>query len=345
MSKTVDLLKNESRNHHYVSQAEQRLNSLNPEASKRAQRIFAFSVEDRERFTVKLDDDHGIHAGKNLAFQDLFSFDVQGEACVNLEKCFQRYENDITTHTKSFIDKVITKQQDITEEFLTIFTCKFMNFLRNPNCVKKVLHTVGLGATIDQYHPADLDQRALLAEFMKGLKPYQESVLQEFGINIEDYRRWAKALFLLTAVGSPGQYALDASVRDMLSGSIGATRLFYFSDAEPDAFCLLSDRGHNDVTQPDQRQKGGSVLEFNLTSKAFIRVILVDVEGLISPEMKANPRLAGIGKSIPRSMRVDSIKDDMGMLSAYNRNAVYQCKRRVFCAARAARGVIVARST
>lgn len=341
MSKTVDPLKSDAQNHHYISQAEQRLNSLNPEDGKRAQRLYSFSVVDREHFAVALDSDRGVRAERNLAFQDLFSFDVQGNIRANLERCFGRYENDITIHTSRFINKVIARQKvDITEEYLTLLACKFLNFMRNPHCVKKILNTVG--SDIDEYHPADPAQRALLGAFMSGVKPYQESVLQTFGLDLEDYRRWAKALFLMVAVGESGRYLLDGFVRGLLSRSFGWTRLFYFSEGAPDAFCLLSDRAHNDITQAEMRSAGGSMLEFNLTSKAFIRVGLLNVAQSIPPEIKANPRYSGVENTIPRSMNVDSVMDDMETLSFYNRNSVYQCKQRVFCAARAAHGIVIA---
>lgn len=339
MSRTVDPLRNDAQNHHFISQAEQRLNSLNPSASKRAQRIYAFSVVNRENFAVTLDSDRGVRAEKNLAFQDLFSFEVQGNVRVNLEKCFGRYENDIPIYTQRFMSKLIARQGDITEEYLGLLTCKILNFLRNPYCVPKVLNT--LGPDIDEYHPADPAQQALLRAFMDGVKPHQESVLQAFGLELGDYRRWAKALFLMVAVGASGRYVLDEFVRLMLSRSFGSTRLFHFSDREPDAFCLLSDRGHNDISPAEEKHQGVTRLEFNLTSKAFIRVVLLDVEKSIPAHIKANERFRGIEHRIHRSMDVDSVKDDFETLSYYNRNAVYQCKQRVFCGARAARGMMI----
>jgi hypothetical protein len=68
--------RNDTANQHYVSQVEQRLNSLNPNSAPRNRRIYSFKLVDREEFALSLDSSQGCLISKSVAFRDLFSFDV-----------------------------------------------------------------------------------------------------------------------------------------------------------------------------------------------------------------------------------------------------------------------------
>jgi hypothetical protein len=49
------MLENDTRNQHFVTQGEQRLNALNPQADPRNQRIYSFAVVDRENYKLALE--------------------------------------------------------------------------------------------------------------------------------------------------------------------------------------------------------------------------------------------------------------------------------------------------
>jgi hypothetical protein len=144
---------NPTANQHFVSQIEQRLNALNPDAARHNQRIYSYTVVDRESFALSLDSGRGISIAINLALRDLFSFDVIPNQSLrsNLETMFQQYESIIETNTVGLIQKLEQGQNDI-KEILELFAAKLMNFLRNPYSIKKVLNTIG---GILQYHPTD----------------------------------------------------------------------------------------------------------------------------------------------------------------------------------------------
>lgn len=78
---------NSTKQQHFLSQAEQRLNALNPAASAANQRIFSFSLVDREGYLVHLETPSGRRVSSNLLLHDLFSFDVigRGEPRLNFE--------------------------------------------------------------------------------------------------------------------------------------------------------------------------------------------------------------------------------------------------------------------
>ena len=67
---------NETANQHYISQVEQRLNALNPNATPANRRIYAFSLQDRENHAVRLNSHKGVLISRTLVLRDLFSFDI-----------------------------------------------------------------------------------------------------------------------------------------------------------------------------------------------------------------------------------------------------------------------------
>jgi hypothetical protein len=77
--------------------------------------------------------------------RDVFSFDVLPDKTrQNFEDLFGGYEATIQKSTLSLLSKLDRGgSSDIKEEILAIFVAKFMNFLRNPFSIKKVLNTIG----------------------------------------------------------------------------------------------------------------------------------------------------------------------------------------------------------
>ncbi|PNK60786.1 hypothetical protein [Psychrobacter sp. FDAARGOS_221] len=127
-------LRNLTKNQHYISQVEQRLNAMNPKAKKENQRIYVFNVESRDlNPTVVLNSKKGVKIENNLSLIDLFSFDVleDGEK-YNFESLFNRYEKRIADNTKSLLAKIESNKNDIKDEVIYIFISKFINAIRNP---------------------------------------------------------------------------------------------------------------------------------------------------------------------------------------------------------------------
>jgi len=340
----VATLQNPTQNQHFISQSEQRLNAINPRAAdRRSRRIFAFTLADRDKIVVTLDRDEGIPLRENLAFNDLFSLDIQGKLRLNLETCFQRYERDVATHTRSLLTKLDMRQPDIKAEFIGLFESKFLNLLRNPHSVKKVLNL--LGDSLSRFAPTDPQ---LLQAYRKlaSPKPHQEPILRAFGLTSEDYRRWLQSLFLMVAVDMEGGSILDHVVRNMLQRSTVHATVHRYSESNPTALCLLSDRGINDLS-PSDETKTMIMWDFNLTSKAFIRLGLSNLSESvplnfphIAPEMARQ-----IQRLIQGRINVEVRDNDLKTLANYNVNAVHQCAQRVFCAGRSPHGVHVARRT
>jgi hypothetical protein len=158
----VEILGNDTRNQHFVTQGEQRLNALNPEADPKKQRIYSFEVVDRENYTLKLENPIGRPIGKSLSLFDLFSFDVPGKSRLrlNFESLFQKYEGYIKDHTLSLLAKLNAGSRDLKAEIINLFAAKMLNFVRNPFSIVKVLNSFpGLA----NYDPTDLPCSRIIA--------------------------------------------------------------------------------------------------------------------------------------------------------------------------------------
>lgn len=131
--------RSKARNHHYISQVEQRLNAIDKSVSSENQRIFKFEVVDAESKIIKNLDLAGKKIEKNLAIKDLYALKMlEGGGQENLEAAFQVYENDIGELTKSLLEKIADPNStDFKVEILRLYLLKFLNSFRNPYSIKK----------------------------------------------------------------------------------------------------------------------------------------------------------------------------------------------------------------
>src|ERR1700684_876121 len=150
------MLENNTRNQHFVTQGEQRLNALNPQADPSNMRIYSFTVVDRENYTLALESPNGTLIRKSLSLDDIFSFDVLGgsQLRLNFEALFHKYEGHIETHTQNLLAKLNAGGRDIKAEVIDLFAAKLLNFVRNPFSIVKVLNSFPGFARYDPTDPA-----------------------------------------------------------------------------------------------------------------------------------------------------------------------------------------------
>jgi len=319
-------LVNSTKRQHFLSQADQRLNALNPAATAANQRIFSFSLADREGHTVSLDAPMGRAISTNLVLHDLFSFDVikRSGARLNFEALFGQYESGMTANTLELLRKLQCGIPDIKAEVLNIFSAKFMSFLRNPYSIKKVLNTIG---TIGTFHPTDpilLEQyNAILA----GKKPQQKHLCSQLGITPAEYQAWLSALFMtLIRPSSEDLNLLERIVKNLYedpSNDVSVV-VYQYTDEHLDKRCLLSDRGYS-IPLPGADHLAFS---FNLCSNAFITYVFADIKKLAPRGTR--PQLLDLYKRRHKNVRVIHVNNNLKELSIYNRRVVYQCFRGVY---------------
>lgn len=331
---------NTTANQHYVAQTEQRLNAINPNANPENQRIYSFSLVNREDFRISLDSENGRSISQSLSLRDLFSFEVLPDKTrQNFEEIFSGYESTIQASTLSLLTKLESGGlPDIKDEVLTIFVAKVMNFLRNPFSIKSVLNAIG---PLFQFVPTGPDIQAQFKRVLDGSRPQEAYLCEELGITREQYRQWLGGLFMMLIRFAPDQpNMMEGMVKGLFENPSGYPMICVnrYASEDPDKVCLLSDRGFSHPL-PDPHLS----YDFNLTSKAFITYIFAPVEQM-EPFLKLPPErramLLETYRKIPKNVPVHTFLNDFDKLARYNQNAVRQAHRKVFSSSTAVYGVL-----
>lgn len=315
-------LQDVTKNQHFVPQVEQRLNAINPLASPRNQKILSFSLDDRESHSIRLDSPRGFKISQTLSLNDIFSFDILEKESerYNFEKLFHQYEASINTNTESLISKLPQAGADIKSEILNLFVSKFLNFIRNPYSVKKVLNTF---PSLRNVHPTDPVHYRNFERVLNGRKPQQEYLCKQLGVTKEEYADWLTIIFLLlTPLKEDQPNFLEEVVKGIYENPDKFIMVIIYTYDHKT--CLLSDRGYS-IPLPEQEHMAW---DFNLYSHGFIRYIFGDINSLAPANAPSS--LIETFKSRPKSIDVHNIVNDLDSLEQYNKHVVYQCFNNVF---------------
>lgn len=315
-------LKDATRNQHFVPQVEQRLNAINPSAREENQRIYAFNLVDRENYELKIKSDNGAKISNSPSLNDLFSFEIlkEDDDRYNFEKLFHKYESSIKKNTQSLLAKLANSGADIKSEILEIFASKFLNFVRNPYSIKKILNTF---PTLTSVHPTDPVHYENFERVLKGRKPQQKYLCEKLGISEREYTEWLSIIFLLlTPLGINNSNFLENVIKGLYESPKSFIMVIIYTYDEKT--CLLSDRGYS-IPLPEQDHMA---FDFNLCSNAFIRYVFSNIDALAPPE--APRKIIEALKENPKTVNVHSVVNDLAALEQYNKHVVYQCFETVF---------------
>lgn len=314
--------KDPTKNQHFVPQIEQRLNASNPGAGDENKKIYAFALVDRENHKIKLKNSGGIKITKSLSLNDLFSFEVleNDPQRYNFEGLFQKYESSIKDNTLSLLEKLSTNGADIKPEILNIFTSKFINFVRNPYSIKKVLNSF---PALTKVHPTDPFLYENFERILRGRKPHQKYLCEELGISEKEYAEWLSVIFLLLApLDKEKPNLLEQIVKGIYESRDSFIMIMIYTYDEKT--CLLSDRGYS-IPLPEHDHMA---FDFNLCSNAFIRYVFGNID-TIAPEIASKER-TDLFKSMPKIINAHQFSNDLNALEQYNKHVVYQCFETVF---------------
>lgn len=263
-----------TKNQHFVSQVEQRLNAVNPAARRENQRIYTFEIVDRDRREIRLSNGMGRLIANSLSMFDLFSLDVDGDGTrANFERIFSEYEARLGQLTNRLLKAHANKDNAVGQDIFDLFVAKMVNFIRNPYSVAKILNTFG---ALAQYHPTDPAIYATYERILTGRRPQQAYLCKKLGISDDQYGAWLRVLFLLLTpmVTGHGTF-LDQSLQSLFEDR--GTGLLVHMHTFSVERCLLSDRGWT-VPVPE---KPHLVFDFNLTAQAFIRYAFLDYKAVL----------------------------------------------------------------
>lgn len=316
-------LKNKTKNQHFLSQSEQRLNASNPIPSDHKNaRIFEFNVIDRENFKIEPCSKKGRPIRKSLSFIDLFSFDIpsNGDDRYNFEDLFKTYEHKVRDITLNLLSKLKTPGTDVASEIQSIFAIKYMNLVRNPYSAKEVLNTL---PHLRNLKPTDNSHLANFERVLNGSKPQQKYLCELLNISKEDYTDWLGIIFIaLAPLAKNESNFINTMTEHLLSNKnyYVAVIIYTFEDHS----CLLSDRGFSTPLPENDHLS----FDFNLTSKSFIRYIFTDIDSIV-PGRMTEEEIENFKAT--KEIKSFHIHNDIQSLSIYNKHVVSQCNSKVFC--------------
>ena len=302
---------NIAKKHHFISQAEQSLNS-----DRRY--LLEYEVIDRETFHIQKSEKGYQNIQMNLQFTNLYNFKIGNQINSNFEALFQKYESKIKQNITSLLNK--KTQGDIKSEVLNIFATKMLNFIRNPFSVKKMLNTF---PEVEYHQTLSETFIELIRQVEESNKPQSDYITEKLKISKIDYNQWLTKIFLLTNPMENGFTVFDYVIKEIFENPDFeiSISVFYYNNNS----CLLSDRGFS-IPIPDSKHM---CFNFNLTSNSFIRYFFGNINELSNG--KISSELIQKYKMKKKNVKVYFFEDDFKELVRYNQNVVYQCFQNVYC--------------
>lgn len=319
---------NQTKNQHFISQAEQRSNCIDESRPKNKQRIYKFEIVDRENSVVRLTNTEDVKIKTNLSFNDLFSFDVKNSRLrKNLEDFFQKFEMDLVTATHLLISvsKVNSGRDVLKGAAERVFKAKFMGWIRNPYLISR---TINMFKGLVGMHPTDPLLLAHFSDIRAGIKPHLAEVCAEFGGTSEQYFQWLEILFLalMTPPGAK-KSILESSVEEIFEskGKMGHLIVATFDDI-PGCRVAVPDTGYLQGTDDPNH----NMFLFNLSRSAFASFNVVDLSR--QSLVQIPPRMRGQVESFNIKFSAQHHHNNMRLLERFNVLAAYQAHSHIFCA-------------
>lgn len=224
----LDDLVNPTANQHFISQAEQRLNSCSSNPNSKKSEIYRFEIA--ERNPPKVISGEKVSIGRNLSFQEIFTIHrLSGNERLNFENLFKRYEDEFLPRAQSlaeFISIAREKSADasgavdlknidgldfnkIVDDLKFVFKYKIMNGLRNPYSIKNTLRE--FESFLDH---AIFEEEALKIYIALELKNKSEKdyICSQFSISESEYKKWIRLLLMFLYIQKNGFTMLDGFV-------------------------------------------------------------------------------------------------------------------------------------
>ncbi|HGL6714103.1 hypothetical protein NTJ56_19155 [Burkholderia contaminans] len=209
---SFDEFKNTTHNQHFVSQAEQRLNSCSPDPYSKKAEIYRFDVVEKSHPRICLKGKSAIK--RNLSFQDLFTLARIGESeRLNFERLFKKYEDGYPNKVADLLDWIATARgrvEDYREGINLqevegcdfpllishakyIYTYKLLNWLRNPYKIKETLKSFDLYLNHSIDKPGAIELYIALTDKNGAEEQY---ICHTYGVSPKEYKEWIRLLLL-----------------------------------------------------------------------------------------------------------------------------------------------------
>ena len=322
-------LKNNTRNQHYISQCEQKFNSINPENGRSQRKIYSFSIKNSESFDLILDDPFGTKIENNLSSKDLYTFkELDSENRYNFELFFKKYEDRLHNLTDSLIKKTREGiEAYISNELREIFALKLLNSFRIPYRIKATLEIIGL---LSKHRPVDESSNNIYQKIEQNRNDYSKSIAEEFGVNEDEYVQWVKSLFILLCLDiKENKNILDLLIENVFTSKQIRVNIDYYADKNSENYVVLPDTGYVKICA----NPTSLIYQFNLSATILLSYIIQEVNMTEFAQSEFNMPREYIQKIISQitNIHYQTRINNLETLSEFNKLAISQSHSKVFC--------------
>ena len=322
-------LKNNTRNQHYISQCEQKFNSINPENGKSQRKIYSFSIKNSESFDLILDEPFGTKIENNLSSKDLYTFkELDSENRYNFELFFKKYEDRLHNLTASLIKKTREGiEAYISDELREIFALKLLNSFRNPYRIKATLEIIGV---LSKHRPVDESSNNIYQKIEQNRNDYSKSIAEEFGVNEDEYIQWIKSLFILLCLDiKENKNILDLLIENVFTSKQIKVAIDYYADKNSENYVVLPDTGYVKICP----NPTSLIYQFNLSANILLSYIIQEVNMTEFAQSEVNMPIGDIQKIISQitNIHYQTRINNLETLSEFNKLAISQSHSKVFC--------------
>ncbi|KAA3666269.1 hypothetical protein PB70LOC_01986 [Pectobacterium versatile] len=326
---------NSTINQHYLSRAEQRLNSQNKNAQPRNQEINIFDIED-----IKALGFSATSVTKKIAVslmgQDLFSIRTGKNKRLNLENLMTPLESGFSDAVDDFISNNAFKEKsskENTESLKKILSLKYMSTFRNPYYIERTLRILNFGTNF--ILDSDEHLTALINLYRKdnNIKRLSET----FKVSEQTYISWINTLIALLLNSEKNKSIIEGMVNEILMANefIHFITLYTYDND----VVFLPEAGMYETADYH------SINYFiNLSSRAFLLINSNAVSNLgrmkIAPTLykfmveksKGKTDIKEFIDKVKGSKYFDTEHNNYGMLRLFNTQCVIHAKKHVLFA-------------
>ncbi|MCD9551827.1 hypothetical protein GLP31_04955 [Photobacterium carnosum] len=308
---------NKTKNQHYISQAEQKLNALGPSSNK----IYKFTRHSNCYLKAKK-----TSITSNLSEMDAFTYDIldKGDR-INLEHVFQKYENKVVWLSK-FVVQGLNATHNPEHYLFELYVCKMMGLFRNPNNIEFTLNALDV---LNDHRPRNQQLYLLYMKVDSANLGQIKYLSGKYGVTEQQYRDWLKLLLMVFEVS----YDYSSNLLEQLSrqlfwdDTIG-TSVYIYKYSDFNKGVLISDRGYVTTFNTDY-----TISMFNICSSAFMIVVFTNlalkVQSFLSKRNKMQ-HFSYLYHTVSELTHFKYMVDDDTTLKCYNQHCLNFSNKEVY---------------
>lgn len=350
---------NTTRNHHFISQVEQRWNASSNQENPSLARICRYKIVDKSSFELEASNRPLI---KNTsARDDLYTLELfESGKRLNLEKFFGVLEDKYNKKVSSFHSSIMYKIEsnnvtsksidgsDLIEDIKYLQKLKFLNFIRNPHNIKKSLESFSF---CKDYiiQGSGKEFVSIFNSLVNNDKRQRDHICSKYGVSPAEYDSWLKLiLFFVYYDEGISHSSIDGMIEEYFKAKEIYTTIIisYYTDSSLTP--LVPDIGS--IIYPDL------TYQFNVSKNCFVslRHIQIDSEYAVKSFMRiceeANKPYTEEAFNFFKNTMAGKVNtfiqvNNKEFLENYNKRCITESVEFVYCASQSVVGAKVIKKT